>query len=173
MAALTVGIIAFSCATASGGGAAKQSGPADKPFALPLTEFKPWYKAKFQGDTIALEGGGVDYLLPLDVDLNAYSQLVLVYETFDWVDEDAVLKQTGKANTMQLSVKDWDGGDSRIDLTYPYIVEGAGEAVLLEGEQYDALKQKGVEGFSLAANVWSNNGISTYKVKVISLELRP
>lgn len=171
-------VLAVSCASSGGGKSASQPEEpqpvkAAGPYQLPLSEFKDWYKASIEEDTITFEGGGLDYLLPLDVNLKAYSELVLVYETSDWVEEEAVAEKTGTANLMQLSIKNWDGGDGRVDLTYPYLQEGAGEVVLLDADKYTELQQKAVEGFSIAANVWENNGIANYKVKILSLELRP
>jgi hypothetical protein len=178
-AVLALVMLAGSCGSS---GAAKTEPPPPAPaepvkateaYVIPVSQFAPWYKASIEEDTIAFEGGGLDCLLPEGVDLKAYSQLVLVYETSDWVDEEAVAAKTGKPNTMQLSIKDWDGGEARVDLTYPYLEEGSGEAVLLEGENYAALQKEGVAGFTLAANVWENNGIANYKLKIVSLELRP
>jgi hypothetical protein len=169
-----IAVLSALAASCAGGGEAKQTGPATAPYQLPLSEIRPWYNAEFiGGDTIAFKGGGVDYLLPLEVKLAAYSNLALVYEIVDFTGEEAVGAKTGNSNTMQLSIKDWDGGDSRIDLTYIPLKEEGGEVTLLEGDSFAKLQQKGVEGFTIAANTWQNNAISTYTLKIISLELRP
>lgn len=171
-AVILAAVTLVSCASSKP--AASAPVKADAAYQLPVGNFQKWYDADLEGgDTISFKGGGVDYMFPAGFDPKAYSSLYLVYETSAWVAEPDVLAQTGKEDTMQLSVKDWDGEGGRVDLTYPYVEKGTGEVALLDGDQYQALTAKGIEGFAIAANVWSHNGIARYKVKIISLEARP
>ncbi|MDR0567604.1 MAG: hypothetical protein LBG87_00150 [Spirochaetaceae bacterium] len=173
--------------------------PTIEPYGLPLSGFQAWTtedgtSAVLEEDTIVFSGGGLDYLLPEDVDLSLYSGLYLTYVTSEWQDSADVEAKTGNPHRMQLSFKGWNGVEGagteetpavRTDYTYPELADGPDPAEVSlidvsrtrEGAETDVyaewINQEGVKGFTIKANVWENDGIPSYKVQIISLELRP
>lgn len=195
-------MLSVSCASKPKAEAPVETAPQVQPYALPLTGFQAPYatddgtSAELQGDTIVFTGGGLDYLLPADVDLSLYSGLYLTYVTSDWTDSDAVGANAnfadGNTHRMQLSFKGWNGvaadvpeGDDgtpaqtavRTDYTYPLLEDGPDqkEVSLIDADRKygDWIAQEGVKGFTLKANIYEDAGIPNYSVKIISLELRP
>jgi hypothetical protein len=186
---LALVMLSVSCASKPKEAPPPAEPPKPAPYQLPLSGFRAWTSddgtsAVLEEDTIVFSGGGLDYLLPEDVDLKLYSGLYLTYVTSDWEDNADVEAKTSNPHRMQLSFKGWNGveggeaeGATRIDYTYPELADGPDQAevsLIDVGRKYgEWIAQEGVKGFTIKSNIWENDGIPNYKVKIISLELRP